>query len=44
MAKHNTGRLAAVLVSVAAYVVSLVFNGLSVVGVGKLKLYNMLHK
>lgn len=34
MAKHNTGRLAAVLVSVAAYVVSLVFNGLSVVGVG----------
>uniref|UniRef100_A0A087XCZ4 Si:ch211-161h7.5 n=1 Tax=Poecilia formosa TaxID=48698 RepID=A0A087XCZ4_POEFO len=34
MGKHNYGRLAAILVSVAVYAVSLVFNGLSVVGVG----------
>lgn len=34
MGKHNAGRLAAILVSLAGYVISLVFNGLSVVGVG----------
>lgn len=38
MGKHNPGRIAAVLMSVAAFVVSLVFNGLAVVGVSKLKL------
>nr|XP_054607176.1 uncharacterized protein LOC107382836 isoform X1 [Nothobranchius furzeri] len=34
MEKHNYGRLAAVVVSVVVFVISLVFNGLSVVGVG----------
>lgn len=34
--KHEPGRLAAILVSLAVYVISLVFNGLSAVGVGKL--------
>ncbi|XP_072307461.1 uncharacterized protein [Eucyclogobius newberryi] len=34
MGEHNAGRLAAILVSLAGYLVSLVFNGLSVVGVG----------
>lgn len=34
--KHDPGRLAAIVVSLAVYVISLVFNGLSVVGVGKL--------
>nr|XP_040022816.1 uncharacterized protein LOC120811499 [Gasterosteus aculeatus aculeatus] len=34
MKKHNPGRLAAVVVSVVGYAISLVFNGLSVVGVG----------
>lgn len=33
--KHDPGRLAAIVVSVAGYAISLVFNGLSVVGVGK---------
>ncbi|XP_026035047.1 uncharacterized protein LOC113028811 [Astatotilapia calliptera] len=33
MGKHNPGRIAAVLMSLAAFVVSLVFNGLAVVGV-----------
>lgn len=33
--KHDPGRLAAMVVSLAVYVISLVFNGLSVVGVGK---------
>lgn len=33
--KHNPWRLAAIVVSSAGYVISLVFNGLSVVGVGK---------
>lgn len=33
--KHEPGRLAAILVSLAVYVISLVFNGLSVVGVGE---------
>lgn len=36
MGKHNYGRLAAIIISVAVYAVSLVFNGLSVVGVGEL--------
>ncbi|XP_041824760.1 uncharacterized protein si:ch211-161h7.5 [Melanotaenia boesemani] len=34
MAKHNYGRLAAVVLSVVGYGISLVFNGLSVVGIG----------
>ncbi|XP_035981725.1 uncharacterized protein LOC105938412 isoform X2 [Fundulus heteroclitus] len=34
MGKHNYGRLAAIIVAVAAFAISLVFNGLSVVGVG----------
>ncbi|KAK7881836.1 hypothetical protein WMY93_030245 [Mugilogobius chulae] len=34
MGKHHGGRLAALLVFLAGYLVSLVFNGLSVVGVG----------
>lgn len=34
MGEHNAGRLAAILVSLSGYLVSLVFNGLSVVGVG----------
>ncbi|XP_070842771.1 uncharacterized protein [Chaetodon trifascialis] len=34
MGKHNPGRLTAIGVSVAAYVISLIFNGLSVVGLG----------
>lgn len=34
MGEHDVGRLAAILVAVAGYVVSLVFNALSVVGVG----------
>ncbi|XP_029979777.1 uncharacterized protein LOC115411701 [Sphaeramia orbicularis] len=34
MAEHNKGRLAAIVVSVLGYAISLVFNGLSVVGVG----------
>lgn len=36
--KHDPGRLAAILVSVAGYATSLVFNGLSVVGVGKFEI------
>jgi len=35
MAKHNYRRLAAVIVSVVGFGISLVFNGLSVVGIGK---------
>lgn len=35
MAKHNAGRLAAIVVSVAGFLISLVFNGLSVVGYGE---------
>lgn len=35
MGKHNPGRLAAIVVSVVGYAISLVFNGLSVVGIGK---------
>ncbi len=38
MAKHDPGRLAAIVVSVVGFVISLVFNGLSVVGVGKSEL------
>ncbi|XP_019727394.1 uncharacterized protein LOC109516984 [Hippocampus comes] len=34
MGKHNAGRLVAILLSVVVYGVSLVFNGLSVMGVG----------
>ncbi|MEQ2288319.1 hypothetical protein AMECASPLE_021436 [Ameca splendens] len=34
MGKHNFGRLVAILISVAVFAISLVFNGLSVVGVG----------
>ncbi|XP_034002716.1 uncharacterized protein LOC117495542 [Trematomus bernacchii] len=34
MGKHNPGRLAAIVVSVVSFAISLVFNGLSVVGVG----------
>lgn len=34
MGKHHAGRLAAILVALAGYIVSLVFNGLSVVGLG----------
>ncbi|XP_045923807.1 uncharacterized protein si:ch211-161h7.5 [Micropterus dolomieu] len=34
MGKHNPGRLAAIVVSVVSFVISLVFNGLSVVGIG----------
>ncbi|KAM7390441.1 hypothetical protein PAMA_008548 [Pampus argenteus] len=34
MGKHDPGRLAAIVVSVVSYAVSLVFNGLSVVGTG----------
>lgn len=39
MGEHNPGRLAVIVVSVVGYVISLVFNGLSVVGIGKSKLY-----
>lgn len=35
MGKHHPGRLAAIVVSVVGYSISLVFNGLSVVGIGK---------
>lgn len=35
MGQHNDGRLAAIVASVVSFVLSLVFNGLSVVGVGK---------
>ena len=38
MGKHNPGRLAAIVVSVVGFAISLVFNGLSVVGLGKSKL------
>lgn len=38
MGKHNCGRLTAILVSVVGFAVSLVFNGLSVVGIGKSKI------
>ncbi|XP_061569609.1 uncharacterized protein LOC133423450 [Cololabis saira] len=34
MAKHNYGRLATIMVSVVGFAISLVFNGLSVVGIG----------
>ncbi|XP_041670689.1 uncharacterized protein LOC121527730 isoform X1 [Cheilinus undulatus] len=34
MAEHNSGRLAAIVVFLIGYLISLVFNGLSVVGVG----------
>ncbi|XP_054479363.1 uncharacterized protein LOC129111093 [Anoplopoma fimbria] len=34
MGKHNPGRLAAIVVSVVGFAISLVFNGLSVVGIG----------
>ncbi|CAJ1082133.1 uncharacterized protein LOC117829253 [Xyrichtys novacula] len=34
MAEHNSGRLAAIVVFLIGFVISLVFNGLSVVGVG----------
>lgn len=34
MGKHNLGRLAAIVVSVVGFAISLVFNGLSVVGIG----------
>ncbi|KAK1885558.1 hypothetical protein KUDE01_031752 [Dissostichus eleginoides] len=34
MGKHNPGRLAAIVVSVVSFAISLVFNGLSVVGLG----------
>ncbi|XP_068160677.1 uncharacterized protein [Antennarius striatus] len=37
MGEHNPGRLAAIVVSVVGFVISLVFNGLSVVGVGPYK-------
>ncbi|MEQ2185853.1 hypothetical protein GOODEAATRI_022413 [Goodea atripinnis] len=36
MGKHNFGRLVAILISVAVFAISLVFNGLSVVGAGEL--------
>lgn len=35
MGQHDDGRLAAIIASVIGFVISLVFNGLSVVGVGK---------
>lgn len=35
MKNHDPGRLAAVLVAVGCYVISLVFNALAVVGYGK---------
>lgn len=35
MGHHHPGRLAAVVVSVVGYVISLVFNALAVVGIGK---------
>lgn len=38
MGEHNSGRLAAIAVSVVGFAISLVFNGLSVVGVGESKL------
>lgn len=38
MGKHNPGRLAAIVVFVVGFAISLVFNGLSVVGLGKSKL------
>ncbi|KAF7669267.1 hypothetical protein LDENG_00203220 [Lucifuga dentata] len=34
MGKHHSGRIAAIVVSVLGYVISLIFNGLSVVGMG----------
>ena len=37
MAKHNPGRLAAIVAFLAGFAISLVFNGLSVVGLGELK-------
>lgn len=37
MAKHNHGRLAAIVAFLAGFAISLVFNGLSVVGLGELK-------
>lgn len=35
MGKHDPGRLAAIVVSVVGFAISLVFNGLSVVGIGE---------
>ena len=35
MAKHDSGRLAAIVVSVVGFGISLVFNALSVVGIGE---------
>lgn len=35
MGKHDCGRLTAILVSLVGFAISLVFNGLSVVGIGK---------
>lgn len=35
MGDHHPGRLAAVVVAVVGYIISLVFNALAVVGVGK---------
>lgn len=43
MKSHDPGRLAAVLVAVACYVISLVFNALAVVGYGKKKKYIFQH-
>lgn len=37
MKNHEPGRLAAVVVAVVCYVISLVFNALAVVGYGKQK-------
>ncbi|KAI3355284.1 hypothetical protein L3Q82_018136 [Scortum barcoo] len=34
MGKHNPGRVAAIVVSIVGFAISLVFNGLSVVGIG----------
>lgn len=39
MGKHHSGRLAAIVVSVLGFAISLVFNGLSVVGVGTLNIF-----
>lgn len=39
MKSHDPGRLAAVVVAVICYVISLVFNALAVVGYGKTKTF-----
>lgn len=39
MKSHDPGRLAAVVVAVVCYVISLVFNALAVVGYGKTKTF-----